>query len=282
MPVLRANIKKGKFSNYGNSRFAKQTSNTQYFAQRTYKQPTMRGAFPKAVRFSLNDEGITNARFNYNRGLDLNRSAAQASSYSSNAATAAMSSATLANGIYGGTTPNKKLNIPFIGGAGNASYNGNAARRLNGMPKTMPAAKPAPQKKVQAVRGSASQRGIMQSSAMSPTLVTFAKFSAALVIFIALIAFVRVGLTSQTISKGIESQNITAQIDQELTTKNGLEVQASTLGNSSKVREGAEKLGMITPATIETIKLEKDVLAKNEDGSLSLVNSLDRLTDSAK
>lgn len=282
MPVMRKNIKKGKFSNYGNSVFAKKTSNTNYFAQRNYKQPTMRGAFPKAIRYSLNDEGITNARINYNRGLKLNSSAAMARNYQAgNQAAMSMSAATLANGIYGGNKNSKPMQ-----NASQVVFEGNAARKISALPKTIPAPKKKKQtftkSKVSAVRGQAQSRGILQTSALSPTLLVFAKYAAAVVIFLAVVAFVRVGLSSATISKGIESQQISSQIETELTNKNALEVQDSVEGNSTKVRQAAEKLGMITPPSIETIKLEKDVVARNDDGDISLVESLNRIADSAK
>lgn len=253
MPQLRKNIKKGKFSNYGKSIFTKSTNNTKYFAEKTIKQPTMRGAFPKSIKVSLNSD-------------------------SSKPNMSSLKAERKSVAFYSRPRDMDFTNMP--------AFEGTAARRVDAVPKTIPAPRKRENKlekpKVQAVKGRAAQKNIMQTSALSPTLVTFAKFAAVIVVFIAIVAFVRVGLSAATISKGIESQQINAQINKELVNKNGLEVQDSTLGNSSKVRASAEKLGMVSPNIIEPIKLDKDVVAQDEEGNLSLVKSLNRLASSAK
>lgn len=256
MPTLRTNIQKGKFSNYGSSKFSTPTKNTQYFAasNRRVKQPTMRGSFPRAVKWSLDDEGITNRRSDYNRGMALNRSATNASRNFEIGVSQTIGVANFSNGIY----------------------DGNAARKLRpvSIPKTKPA-KPVKQT-MHAVAGEVTQRKAMKSSAMSPMIVTLAKVAAVLVCLIAVLAFIRVGMTSATVSNGLASQDISKAIDSELVQKNALEVQDSSLANSGRIRQVASQYSLIAPSAITVLDIGQDVLAYDDNNHVSLVESLNR------
>lgn len=289
MPTLRTNIQKSKFSNYGSSIFATPTKNTQYFRRVNQKQPTMRGSFPKAVRWSLDDEGITNRRGDYNRAISINRSARLASRNFEVGAARKIGSATLSSNVYSGSqkpSQTRLSNISFFSG-GNAkapAYEGNVARSLNPQPKPEPKIEVPVTKapELHAIKGSQKQRSLMQSSALSPMFVTLAKTAATLVVVIAILAFVRVGFTSATVSTGLNSQEISNNIQTELVNKNALEVQDSTLGNSSRIRESASHYNLVTPAAIETINLGQDVLAYDDNKNVSLVESLNRVAGSTK
>lgn len=237
MQAQRSNIQKGKFSNYGSSIFATPTDNTKYFKEANAKLPTMRGSFPRAVRYSLDDEGIRNARIDYNRGLELNKSAARARRNSE------------------------------------SSFEGNAARRL--APETNIDAES--QSFMHAHAGNAEKPTLIHSSALSPMFLSLAKVAAVVVCVIAILAFVRVGLTSATVSTGLASQNITNKIEAELVNKNALEVQDSTLGNTARIRQAAAEYSLVAPASVETIVLDQDVLAYDENKNVSLVESLNRV-----
>lgn len=283
MPVQRTNIKKGKFSNYGSSIFSPSTKNTQYFQTKNTKQPTVRGSFPKAVRWSLDDEGITNRRLDYSRGQNLNRSAANNRPNISFGASQKIASATMSSNIYAGqpSAGNVRLsNINyFTGGRSSASaFDGNAARKVTARPKKMQAAtEPA----VHAVKGAKPERSVFYSTAMSPMLLTLAKVAVAVIIVMAIMAFVRVAMTSATVSTGLNSQAISAQIDNQLIEKNALEVQDSALSNSSRVRQAAAQHNLVLPTKVETIYLDKDILDYSGD-KISLVGSLNNLANIAK
>lgn len=126
------------------------------------------------------------------------------------------------------------------------------------------------------VPGNLRTKGIFQTTALSPMLLTCAKIAIVAVIVIAVAAFIRVGFTAATVSTGISSQNLSAQIQDELIQKNKLEVEDSTLGNSSKIRNEAAQYQLVTPATVESIDLGEDIVAYDKSGNVSLVQSLNR------
>lgn len=260
MPTIRSNIQKGKFSNYGSSKFSTPTKNTQYFAEsnRRIKQPTMRGSFPRALKWSLDDEGITNRRSDYNRSINLNQNASRPSRNFEFGASQRMATANFSNGIY----------------------DGNAARKLRpvSVPKTQ---KVAPKvRKMHAVSGDIKARSNLKTAALSPMIVTLAKVAAVLVCLVAVLAFIRVGMTSATVSNGIASQDISKAIDSELVQKNALEVQDSSLANSGRIRQVASQYSLIAPSAITVFDIGQDVLAYDDNNHVSLVESLDRAAKS--
>lgn len=266
MPTLRTNIQKGKFSNYGSSIFATPTKNTQYFKERKVKQPTMRGSFPKAVRYSLDEEGISNARTSYERGMALNLSAAGARRRNTSLNTShTIATATMQQNVFT-----------------RSNFEGNAARRLAPEPEIKTKTKSAPTNNLHAVKGEAKQRSVMQSAALSPIIVSASKVLTAVVIVVACMAFIRVGLTSATVSTGLNSQTISNNIDTELVNKNQLEVQDSALGNTARIRQAASDYSLVAPSAIQTIYLDQDVLAYDDQNNVSLVESLNRVANSTK
>lgn len=258
MPTLRTNIQKGKFSNYGSSKFSTPTSNTKYFSERRVKQPTMRGSFPRAVKWSLDDEGITNRRSDYNRSINLSQSASRPSRNFEFGAAQTIATANFSNGIY----------------------DGNAARKFRpvSVPKTQKAAPK--ERNMHAVQGDITARSNMKTAAMSPMIVTLAKVAAVLVVLVAVLAFIRVGMTSATVSNGLASQEISKAIDGELVSKNALEVQDSSLANSGRIRQVASQYSLVVPSAIQVFDIGQDVLAYDDNNHVSLVESLDRAAKS--
>ena len=158
----------------------------------------------------------------------------------------------------------------------NGIYDGNAARKLR--PVSVPKSKPVNPTKseMHAVAGDVTQRKAMKSSAMSPMIVTLAKVVAVLVCLVAVLAFIRVGMTSATVSNGIASQDISKAIDNELVQKNALEVQDSSLANSGRIRQVASQYSLIAPSAITVFEMGQDVLAYDDNNHVSLVESLNR------
>ena len=293
MQDLNKNINKSKFSNYGTSIFAKKTQNTQFFANANKKRPTFRGAFPKKTKWSLNNEGILNANNNFNRAIEFNESANKAKMKAEQRAASAFGvSSKLSAGISTEkrkVNPSRLSNISFFTGkkiSDSDAFDGNAARSLQ--PEIQTHELPEyiyrnnKNKDLRAIKGQQKQRGIMQSSVLSPMLITVAKFSTAIILVVACAAFARVGLSSATVSLGINSQEISSQIESELAMKNTLEVQDSTLGNSSRLRDKAAEYGLVAPTSIEQITLAPDPLCYDNDGNVSLTESLNRVANSTK
>ena len=83
-----------------------------------------------------------------------------------------------------------------------------------------------------------------------------------------------IGLMSATISTTMQSSQLTSQISDARSSGAALEVSQSTLSNPTKVKQQAGKLGMAAPETTGVITLDKDVVATDESGALSLSKSV--------
>lgn len=97
---------------------------------------------------------------------------------------------------------------------------------------------------------------------------------AAICIFIALIACCRIALDTATVNVMLENDVIENKIDAIREESQDLEVEEATASNPTNLKKAAKKLGMSVPYSTETIELEDDVVAYDEDGNLSLSNSL--------
>ena len=105
-------------------------------------------------------------------------------------------------------------------------------------------------------------------------------FMIALAIF-AIVAFVRIGFASATVTTSIETERLNAQVEQVRSGSAHLEVTESSLSNPTAVKETAvKKFGMSAPYEVDTIKLESDVIAFDEAGNLSLARSLSKTASS--
>lgn len=116
----------------------------------------------------------------------------------------------------------------------------------------------------------------MQTSSLSPNLVSLTKIAASVFVVFAIMAFVRIGLTSATVSNSLQYKDISSQLDEELVKKNNLEVQTSALSNSARIKTEAAAHNLVNAPTVLTISIPNDVLAY-EDDNVSLVDSLNRL-----
>ena len=219
--------------------------------------PKMRGAIPKSP-IALADTSIENHRHQYNRAINIGNQAAN-----------------IAAGSYN------------FGAARPLSYfDGNAAKKINSpaapKPKFNPDFTPKPnkQRKVQleAIKGKKRNGGILEGTAVSPLLVTAAKFAATVVVAASLAAFCRVAISTASVTSAIESKDLNSQITEELANKNQLEVEDSAISNSTHLRSAAEQYSLVAPSTIEQINLGQDVVAYDANGTVSLVESLNRVS----
>lgn len=93
-------------------------------------------------------------------------------------------------------------------------------------------------------------------------------------VFVGLILFARLGLQSMTIGVMSQSDEINAKIEEVRTESVNLEVEKSTASSPTNLKKAAKKLGMMNPYYTETLELEDDVVAYDEEGNLSLSDSL--------
>ena len=128
-----------------------------------------------------------------------------------------------------------------------------------------------PRERISVVPG----RGTRTQTPTLPSNVVFlAKAAAVVLLVVSLVGFARIGLMSATISTTMQSSQLTSQISDARSSGAALEVSQSTLSNPTKVNQQAGKLGMAAPETTGVITLDKDVVATDESGALSLSKSV--------
>lgn len=92
---------------------------------------------------------------------------------------------------------------------------------------------------------------------------------------LAVVAFVRIGFASATVTTSMEAERLNAQVEEIRSGSAHLEVTESSLSSPTTIKETAvKKFGMAAPLEVETIKLDGDIIAFDEAGNLSLARSL--------
>lgn len=222
----------------------------------TGNYPTLRSAAtPKSTRWSLGDEGITNRRDDYGRAIQFKKTAVTARKNIESKNSVQLAGGNISSAIYDGNAAKKTSFVPFL--------KPNPKERVK--PKDT---------KMHAVRGQA--HSVLNTSSISPNLVSLSKLVASVVVVFAIMAFVRIGLTTATVSNSIDSKEISTQIDNELVNKNNLEVQTSALSNSSRIKSAAANYNLVNSQANITVNLPQDVLVY-DGNDVSLVESLNRL-----
>lgn len=123
----------------------------------------------------------------------------------------------------------------------------------------------APQRQINIVPGGASD-----SQAISSAWVFLAKTIAVVLLFLALLACVRITISSATVTTALETRELTSQIDTARSAGNVLEVQQSSLSNPTRIKDAAALLGMSAPAYVANIDISGDLVVTDGAGSLSL------------
>ena len=109
---------------------------------------------------------------------------------------------------------------------------------------------------------------------ISKRFTKFARIAILVGLFLGAILFARLGLQAATIGVMSQSDEVEAQIGQVRTDSVNLEVEKSTASNHTNLKKAAKKLGMTNPTYTETLELEDDIVAYDEEGELSLSDSL--------
>lgn len=113
-----------------------------------------------------------------------------------------------------------------------------------------------------------------RENTISKRFTKFARIVIAVGIFLGVILFARLGLQAMTIGVMAQSDEVNTQIEQIRTESVNLEVEKSTASNPTNLKKAAKKLGMTNPTYTETLELEDDIVAYDEEGELSLSDSL--------
>lgn len=123
---------------------------------------------------------------------------------------------------------------------------------------------------VRAVRTGGSAARETQTS----LLVTAGKMAAIVLVVVAALCFARIALTNAAVTTMIESDSLAAQISTARSAGTSLEMEQSLLSSTPAINAAVKRLGMAAPYVVDTLELEKDVVAVNGNGALSLSDTV--------
>ena len=119
--------------------------------------------------------------------------------------------------------------------------------------------------------------GRAEAPSSSTSIVFLAKVAAAIIVVIAVLGFVRVTLSSATVTTALETQELSSQISTVRSEGSTLEVSHSALANPTRIRNMATAMGMAPAESVTYIDLNNDLIATDADGNLSLSGSVARV-----
>ncbi|MGI6105773.1 MAG: cell division protein FtsL [Raoultibacter sp.] len=118
-------------------------------------------------------------------------------------------------------------------------------------------------------------RGTPQAPDTLPSsVITLAKLFAVILVVFALLAFLRIGMASATVTTAVAADEISAEIEGLRSQGSNLEVAESNLSNPTYIKSEAAKLSMVAPGETAVITLPQDVVTTDASGNLSLAASL--------
>lgn len=118
-------------------------------------------------------------------------------------------------------------------------------------------------------------RGIPQTTDTIPSsLITLAKLFAVILVVFALLAFLRIGMASATVTTAVAAEEISSEIETLRSQGSNLEVIESNLSNPTYIKAEAAKLNMIAPAETTVVTIPEDIVTTDVAGNLSLTASL--------
>ena len=132
--------------------------------------------------------------------------------------------------------------------------------------------------RISVVQGSAPRTS---ERSVSETFLLGAKVVAAVFVLFTAIWFARIAFSSATVTTSMATQEITADLSEARAYAATLEVQQSSLSNPTRVRTDAVDLGMAAPASTTTITLPQDVVAADDNGVISITESIRRAAEAA-
>ncbi len=100
------------------------------------------------------------------------------------------------------------------------------------------------------------------------------KLAIAVMVIAAVVCFAQITLKSATSVVLADSSAIESSMDSIKSNSTTLEVQNSALSTTAAIKAHAEKLGMSAPYEVGTITVQKDIVATDDSGALSLSGSI--------
>ena len=105
---------------------------------------------------------------------------------------------------------------------------------------------------------------------------------AAVLVIFTLLSFARVAISSQTIANSILIRDISVELKEARSVGNKLEVSESVLVASANVKDRATKMGMTPAYSSGILVMEKDIVAMDSKGNLSLTESVRRASSAVR
>lgn len=115
----------------------------------------------------------------------------------------------------------------------------------------------------------------IQSAPLASPATFLIKLTVVVLVALTCVACVRLFLSSATAATAMESQQLTASIDEARSNGAALEVSLGSLTNPTRVRDQAKALGMVAPETTGVITVEEDIVMCDQAGNLSLSSSVE-------
>ena len=110
-----------------------------------------------------------------------------------------------------------------------------------------------------------------------PAALVLAVSAAIIIACLAIICFIRIDWSSETVLVQVRSQELSQTIASTRDAGRVLEVQRSSAANASRIRSEAIFMGMMEPDTTESLYLDPDTVTTDADGNLSLSGSMARV-----
>lgn len=121
--------------------------------------------------------------------------------------------------------------------------------------------------------------GSREAEQAASLLATAARLGAVLLVVIAALCFARIALTNAAVTTMIESDTLSAQIEEARSSGIGLEMQQSVMTSPSSLKSAVHRLGMAAPVEVGTIALDPDVVAVTDAGELSLSETVKNVVE---
>lgn len=109
---------------------------------------------------------------------------------------------------------------------------------------------------------------------LNPSFLFLLKTIAVVLVFIAAFAFVRITLSSLSVTAAIESRELNNLIETARAEGAQLEVRQSALASPERIRIQAASMSLINPEATMVIDLSGDIVVTDGEGNLSLSDSL--------
>ena len=136
-----------------------------------------------------------------------------------------------------------------------------------------PAKKREEERRVGVIPGGAHGRA-PEKSTIHQVAIKAVKATVVAVIVFAGIGFGRITLSSLTVGEAIEAREISMHLETMRSTISDLEVAQSSLSNPVRIKTAAAELGMSSPSSVAVIDISGDVVVTDEEGNLSLSDSI--------